>query len=144
MDKRLERVILLMKNNLAYYVYIENINKRKIEKYNVLNAGIVKEIKERTKDVTEKELSAEVVKHILMYHYWSRCEWEIIVTDWPTNISLEELDRLNAEVEKYKKDYNRMPYMLTINLATEEKIDVYSQILLNWDIFINYLWENLK
>lgn len=135
---------MIRKYNLTYYVYVENINKRKIEKYNVLNDGIIEEIIKRTKDCIDKKQFAEEVDHILMYHYWSRSEWEIILTDWPPHIKPDELIKLNMEVEKYQKDYGKEPYSLTINLSTAEKIDVYDQIMMNWNIFIDYVWENLR
>jgi hypothetical protein len=135
---------MLRKYNLAYYVYIENINKRKIEKYNVLNDGIINEILERTKNFKDKISFSEEVEHIIMYHYWSRSEWEIILTDWPPHMKTDELPKLNTEVEKYQKDYGREPYSLTINLSTAEKIDVYDQVMMNWNIFIDYIWENLR
>lgn len=133
------------KYSLTYYVFVENINKKKIEKYNVLNDGILDEFKKRMKEqhITDKRQFAEMAEQVLMYHYWSRSEWEIVLTDWPPHMKLEELAKLNEEVEKYKKDYNREPYSLTINLSTAEKIDVYDQIMMNWNIFIDYVWENL-
>lgn len=91
------------KYNLAYYVYVENINKRKIEKYNVLNDGIVEEILNRTKDI-DKKAFAEELERIIMYHYWARSEWEIILTDWPPHMKVTELAKLNNEVEHYLKD----------------------------------------
>ena len=135
---------MLRKYNLAYYVYIENINKQKIEKYNVLNDGIVEEILKRTKDFTDKKSFSEEVERIIMYHYWSRSEWEVVLTDWPPHMKTDELTKLNNEVERYQKDYGKEPYSLVVNLSTAEKIDVYDQVMMNWNIFIDYIWENLK
>lgn len=132
------------KYNIAYYVYVENINKRKIERYNVLNDGIIEEILSRVDKMTDKESFAAVVEQILMYHYWSRSEWEIILTDWPPHISKEELARLNVEQEAHFKEYGAYPYGHSVSLTTAEKIDVYDQVMLNWNIFIDYVWENLK
>lgn len=132
------------KYSLTYYVYVENINKRKIEKYNVLNDGIIEELLKRVDKFSDKKQFAEVLEQILMYHYWSRSEWEIILTDWPPHMKTEELSKLNSEVDKYQKDYGREPYSLTINLSTAEKIDVYDQVMMNWNIFVDYTWENLK
>lgn len=132
------------KYNIAYYVYVENLNKRKIEKYNVLNDGIVEEVLSRVDKMADKESFAEVVEQILMYHYWSRSEWEIVLTDWPPHISKEELSRLNAEQEAHFKEYGAYPYGHAVNPTVSEKIDVYDQVMLNWNIFIDYAWENLK
>lgn len=135
----------MRKYSLAYYVYVENINRRKIEKYNVLNDAIIDEIIERTKDFPgDKKAFAEQVEQIMMYHYWSRSEWESVLTSWPPNMRLEELIRLNQEVEESQQKYGQEPYALTVSLTTAEKIDVYDQIVMNWNIFIDYAWENLK
>lgn len=136
--------VMARKNSLYYYVYVENINQRTIEKYNVLNDNIVKEIRKRTKGISDKSTFAKIIEQILIYYYRSRAEWEIVLTDWPPHISVNEISRLNQELDFYRKEYNNSPYSLAVNLATEEKIDVYGQVKLNWDIFINYLWENLK
>lgn len=132
------------KYSLTYYVYVENINKRKIEKYNVLNDGIIEELLKRVDKFSDKNQFAEALEQIIMYHYWSRSEWEIILTDWPPHMKTEELFKLNSEVDKYQKDYGHDPYSLTVNLSTAEKIDVYDQVMMNWNIFIDYAWENLK
>lgn len=132
------------KYNLFYYVYRENINRRKIEKYNVLDDYIVNEIVERTKTITCKTLFAEEVKNILRYYFWCRSEHEIILTSWPPHVKYEEILRLNNEIESYQRDFNTEPHSLGVNLTVEEKVDIYSQVMLNWDIFINYVWENLR
>lgn len=134
------------KNNLHYYVYRENLNSRKIEKYNVLNDGVVSEIKKRVKDrhVNDKDNFGEAVRQILMYYYWSRSEYEIILTSWPPYISKEELARLNIDQEDHYKKYGAYLYNNNVNLTVSEKIDIYDQVIMNWNIFIDYLWENLK
>ena len=136
---------MVRKYSLTYYVYVENINKKKIEKYNVLNDGIIDEFKKRIKeqDIVDKKQFSEMVEQVVMYHYWSKSEWEIVLTDWPPHIKLEELSRLNNEVEKYKSNYGHEPYSLTVKLSTSEKIDVYDQIMMNWNIFVDYLWNNM-
>lgn len=135
----------MRKYSLAYYVYVENLNKRKIEKYNVLNDGIIDEILERTKDFPDdKKAFAEQVESILMYHYWARSEWESVLCGWPPNMRIEELTKLNQEVEDTREKCGRDPYALTVNLSTAEKIDVYDQVMMNWNIFIDYAWENLR
>lgn len=46
-------------------------------------------------------------------YYWSKCEWEIILSHWPPRKNAQEL-----------------------------KIDVYDQVMLNWPIFCDYIWAN--
>ncbi len=129
---------------MTYYVYMENFNTKKIEKYNVLNEGIIKEIKERTKGFTNKTRFAEVVNNIMSYYFWARSEYEVVLTSWPSYITSEELDRLNEESKKYQKEYDKRPLRQSVNLTVEEKIDIYDQVKMNWNIFIDYVWENLR
>jgi hypothetical protein len=140
----------MRKYNLSYYVYVENVNKKKIEKYNVLNDGFIEDVLKRIKLIdgdikfTDKKRFAEQVESALMSRYWCKSEWEIILTDWPTHITTDEVSRLNNEVDDYKKEYGKDPYSLCVNLRTEEKIDVYDQVMMNWNIFIDYFWECLQ
>ena len=133
-----------MKNKLAYYVYVGNFNKKTIEKYNVLSDHIVKAIKAKTKGFEDKQAFSEAIKQVIMYHFWAKCEWEVVITDWPTHIDIDEVTRLQKELEEYREKWEQDPYSLGVRLKVAEKIDVYKQVEMNWDIFINYLWDNLK
>lgn len=99
---------------LEWNVYIDDINKRKIIIFNVFkHYSFCEDLKEIIKKCkTIKDFSTEL-KRICMYYFWSKCEYEIILTCFP-------------KWDKFK----------------EEKIDVYSQLNLNWDKFVNYIWEN--
>ena len=105
----------MMKNKLVYNVYQEDINNRSIVVRNIFdNSSFLNMIWEAKKAFGE-DFSAfsEKVKNALMYFYWSKCEYEIILSGWPP-----------------KDDFKK------------KKIDVYEQVMLNWDLFIKYLWEN--
>ena len=130
--------------NLTWNVFVEDSNRKEIKTYNVLNAGIMAEIRKRTKNIKKKVDFEAEVKSILMYYYWSKCEWEIIITSWPTHISIEELNRLKAELKEHVVKYRNVPIGLCPRLDVGEKIDVFKQIEINWDIFIDYLWNNLN
>lgn len=133
-----------MNKNLTWNVFIEDRNSEDIKLYNVLNTGIVEEIKNRTLGINDKEQFAEEVKSVLMYHYWSRSEWEIVLTDWVPHITVIEFDRLSDELDSYRAKWDKNPYKLSVNLATGKKVDVWDQVQLNWNHFIDYLWNNLK
>lgn len=136
------------KSNLQYFVYVEDSNRREIKKYNVLNATIITEIETKLKNLkgllVSKAEFEKVVDSVLLYYYWCKSEWEVIITDWPPHIEVKELDRLVDDVKTHRETYNTLPYAVTPNLRTAEKVSVYDQIKLNWDIFINYLWEGLN
>ena len=100
---------------MEWNVYVENFNTRRIEKYNIFkHYSFLKDCVKfaKIKDITKQEF-AEKVKRSLSYFFWCKCEWEIILSAWPP-----------------REDFR------------EEKIDVYSQVCLNFDIFIDYLWNH--
>jgi len=99
-----------MKWNVYYY----NVNKQKIETYNIFEHGsFVYYIEEAIKEYNDKESFAEQLKRELRYYFWSKAEWEIIISPWCGNKNPDEI-----------------------------KIDVYDQVMLNWNIFVDYVWEN--
>ena len=87
------------------------------------------------------EKFAEEVRKSLQYCYWSRSEYETIITSWPPYIESEELDRLNKEKETHLEKYGNF-YREVVELNVSHKIDIYTQIMMNWDRFIDYIWNN--
>ena len=99
-----------MKWNVYYY----NINKQKVESYNIFeHRKFVYYVGKALQECEEKEIFIERLKRELSYYFWSKSEWELIISPWCGNKYPEEL-----------------------------KIDVYDQVMLNWDIFAEYVWEN--
>ena len=98
---------------LEWNAYYYNINQRKIEKFNIFYHSsfrqdiekILKKNKERTKDAEEEILRS------LMYYYWSKAEWEILLCPW--------IGENNNEM----------------------KISVYEQLMLNWNQFLDYIFK---
>ena len=99
---------------LEWNVIHFDVNKKCFATYNVLSNYIIKEIVDQTKKITSKDLFAEEVRHIMMYHFWSKCEWEMVLREWTGSPNKKEL-----------------------------KVDVYDQLTLNWKRFVDYLWDNL-
>ena len=102
---------------LEWNVYVGNFNAKKIETHNVFHhTRFVEDCRAAAKKYKgDKAAFAEEVRHSLMYYYWSKCEWEVIISHWPP-------------VQRFQST----------------KVDVYDQVMLNWDRFIDYLWENRK
>ena len=99
-----------------YNVYIEDVNHNVFESYNIFeHSSFVEDLKDNIKKNGDnrKEFD-EKLKSIIRYYFWSKCEWEIIVS------SLIFTDRTKPK-----------------------KVDAYDQIMLNWKIFENYIWENI-
>ena len=84
---------------------------------------------------------ANYIRESLQYYYWSKCEYETIITSWPPYIESEELDRINQEKEETLKA-GRKFYRTAVNTNVSHKIDIYTQVMMNWDRFIDYIWTN--
>ena len=105
------------KSRVVWNVIYGDFNARRIRTYNVFDhyGFVVSCQKNAKKNKDNKEAFAEDLKRDLMYYFWSKCEWEVIVSQWPP------------------KDDGR-----------DAKIDVYDQIKMNWDRFLDYTWEHRK
>ena len=138
----------MSKESLCWNVFIESNSKILI--YNIFNHdffmndlfNLKKQLKKEGKE-DDFATFEDSVKRSLMYFYWSKFEWEIVLTSFPPYIDSEELDRLVKERDERLKKYENF-YRECTNLECYKKVDVYSQINLNWNQFINYLWENRK
>lgn len=116
----------MKKNNLTWNVYICNNNEIKI--YNIFNhSNFMKDlIKIKTHDMNEFE---KEIKKLLQYFFCCKAEWEITITSFPVYTT----DK--------KNDSNAIRNL--ISLDVEQKVNVYDQILLNWNSFLTYLWRAL-
>ena len=130
---------------MIWNVYRENANTKKIEVYNIFDhASFKRDVQEAYATCKTQKEFVEKLKRTLMYYFWSKCEWEVIITDWPTHVSVAEVERMSAEIAKYEADYGHKPYSTGVNLKVAEKVDVYDQVMLNWESFVNYIWFALE
>lgn len=144
---------------LVWNAYIENINRREIETYNIFNhRGFYEDLYK----VTQKYKTAskvaikpaeskkcleefkENLRHTLLYYFWSKCEWEIVMTSWPTYIEPSELQRLNAAFLADTTKYGHEPRVLDVDLKVGEKVDVYDQVMSNFEPFTEYVLTHIK
>lgn len=100
---------------LEWNVYYFNFNRKKIEKFNVFShCGFLddcKKIARKHKD--DKLLFTEALKRSLMYYFWARCEWEVVICGYPDGY-----------------------------FDIMRKVDVYEQVMGNWEHFSNYVWDH--
>ena len=86
--------ITIMKKTIKPFNVINfEINSNKFEAYNIM-PYLVDCYKKERKDklpVTFDEFK-EFVESKSMYMYWSRCEYEIILSDWPNNNHSKKID----------------------------------------------------
>ena len=101
--------------SLVWNVFRYDINKRKIVTYNIFNhASFVEDIMKMKKNNASTVDFKDRLKQVLMYYFWAKCEYEVIVSAWPPNENVPE-----------------------------QKIDAYSQVMMNFDTFYRYLYSNL-
>lgn len=123
-------------NELTWNAYIEDRNANTIKVFNIFNifrfiSGV---IKANNKYKNDFEFLKEV-RSSLMYAFGSKSEYEVIITSWPPYIEKEEFERLTKEDIKYRT---------WLNLSMGEKIDIYNQVMINWEAFKLYLLTNRK
>ena len=92
---------------------IANI-KKVLDKHNVDYSKLTKQFKQHAYRDIAFEAYEQILDRECMYNYWSKCEWEVIVSAWPPR-----------------------------NDGSDKKIDVYSQLKANWEQFKNIVIEDL-
>lgn len=103
---------------LKWNVYVYSFNSRQIVTFNIFDHGRFKDdvLKIPKKiGLDDFNLFKEQLRRELMYYYWCKCEWEIIISPWPTHDNDPEI-----------------------------KVDVYNQVMLNFDIFAEYVFNTLR
>jgi len=120
---------------MTWNVYIQDANRKEIKVFNIFdhysfNEEVQKLLKE---NLTYDEFS-EKLNRTAQYYFWSKAEYEIVITSWVPHIDNEELNRLNFEREK------RRTYRYYVNLDVDEKVDIYDQLHLNWEQFCKYVY----
>lgn len=98
---------------LYWYVFKYDINAGKIVRYNIFShGGFMKEVNELRDKEIDKETFEKEVNSSLMYYFWAKSEYEVVISSWP-------------------------------NQDVDIKVDIYEQVKSNWNVFINYLWNEL-
>ena len=128
------------KKVLEWNVFRHDINNKKIVKYNVFDhSSFLASVKKLRKD---KDTFSEQLRREAQYYFWSKSEHEIIITSWPAYISKEEYERITKEVTSIESR-DRIFRVVNIVPTIGSKIDIYEQLMLNWDNFVEYTWNKL-
>ncbi len=92
------------------------MNKQEITTFNIFDHySFNEDVKKYLKKCKDKTEFTKELKSSLMYYFWSKSEYEILIYPWCGGQNTKEI-----------------------------KIDVYSQIMLNWDKFVDYVWSFRK
>lgn len=120
---------------MIWNVFYFDVNKKKIIVRNLFEMSITfngdfEKFKYTQQGNTTREDFERQLKLILMYTFWCRRDYEIAMSDlcW-TYPDATDGDKLR-EYDHYEK--------------TATKVDVYSQVMANWDRFVDYVWKEVK
>ena len=103
-----------MTSNLEWNVFYYSINSQKIIEFNIFeHSDFLKDDEEWLKQCENKDNFPKDIKSSLMYYFWAKSEYEIIISARCGGNGKEAV-----------------------------KIAIYHQIIMNWDKFIDYLWRS--
>ena len=126
----------------SWNVFVENVNKRTIVTFDIFShIAFTRKVLSSLRSTENKEEFAQELKRILRYFYWAKAEWEVIITSWPAYVDVEEFEKVGKELEERKKNSPFELKRLTITPSIGKKVDIYEQIMLNFHVFLNYLWN---
>lgn len=128
---------------MRWNVFVNDVNLGKIKEYDIFgHRSFVKDVSELLKQDLSREEFAEKLRREVQYYFWAKSEHEVVITSWPPYIDGAELDRLSVEYESYNQRWGHYPYKLDVRLDVGEKIDIYRQVMLNFDVFCDYVWKH--
>lgn len=128
---------------MKWNVFCEDINKNKIVEFDIFQHGrFKKDIEELLKENISKKEFEEKLDNNLRYYFWCKSEYEVVLTSWPPYLTKEELLLTNDKFLKQCEKYGDKVCKVNIKPEIAEKIDIYQQVKLNWDVFVEYVWSN--
>jgi hypothetical protein len=132
--------------NVKYY----NINKQTIEDYNPLK-HYDDWIKKQKKKCTTKTEFAEVFKREMMWRFWCKAEWELVITKeedgsiwlipWvgcrtPDDVKINITNDNSFDWKGFAEEHiDKQIY------GNRAKIDVYDQLQWRWSELVDYIWH---
>ena len=126
-----------------------DVNAQVIKQYDVLKyrEDYIKKLK---KQCTTKEEFAQKLKSEILYHYWSRAEYELIIEKaedgriwllpWcgcyePEKVKIDVTDKTDFDWKGFADKHINPKY------SNDAKIDIYNQLIYRFDDFVDYCWN---
>ena len=101
---------------MHWYVLMYNMNSKMINTYDVFDhSGFYNDVKKLLVSDLGVDDFKEKLRRSFQYWFWCRCEFEVLVCGWSPS---------HKDVEK--------------------KIDIYEQVMLNWDVFVDYVFNYME
>lgn len=138
---------------MQWKVYYHNFNRNLIGPYDLFVHGKFPEyIRKHIEKCKTKEEFADKVKSELMYYFWSKCEWEVLLVRENDRIIIKPWIGCGEEVSLDVTDAEDFDWVGFYDKATKirvvrdgaVKIDVYDQVMFKFNDFVDYCWEHRK
>ena len=101
---------------MEWNVFYHDSNKQEIITFNIFKHYAFNDnVQKLLKKYKDKNEFAEKLKRELMYYFWSKSEYEIIISPWCGGRDTKDI-----------------------------KVDIYTQVMNNWSIFLEYVWNSKK
>lgn len=128
---------------MVWSVFYNDVNACKIVPFNIFrHKSFAEDVETLLKSDASMADFMEKLRQILSYYFRGKCEYEQTVCSWPVYIDGEELMRANNEYEGYNIKYGHYPYKINIEPDICEKYSIYDQVMLNFEIFCDYVWAH--
>ena len=112
---------------MVWNVYCSGFDCGDIKIYNIFQLeDFSVSVKKLLKEINDKKEFAQKLDSECFYYFCSKVEYEIGICCLPSCLS----------------DKEKCKIYLSALLGDVKKIDIYSQIKLNWDVFVDYVWRN--
>lgn len=140
---------------MKWMAYYYSINRDEIKEFNIFDYRRFREdVQKLAKKRIKKEDFKESLRKEVLYYFWSKCEWELVIEVAENNhIFLKpwcgclEPDKVKVNITDDKsfdwKGFAEKHISQQI-YNNEAKIDVYDQVLYTWEDFSEYVWKNRK
>lgn len=119
---------------MQWNVFLNDPNNKSIKEWNIFtHQSFAQDINAALNKCVSKSDFERQCRSSALYHFWSKSEYEVVITSWPPYITREEAAQFKSdELPKYRA---------AIELETGSKISVFNQLWINWDAFVSYCWS---
>ena len=114
-----------MREDMEWNVIVESFNSKKIMTYNIFNHGRFRDDLEDNYKHNKNDYDAfcKQLNRDLMYYFWSKCEWEVIVSGWP-NSDIEKKIDVYDQVIQNKDIFFKYTWDMCHARKNAKKVDI--------------------
>lgn len=136
--------------SLKWFAYMMGVKPGDFEAYNIFEHGrFFEAVSKQLKACDTKEEFADKLRSELMYYFWSKCEYEVLIEEKDGRIVMKpwagykdfKLDVTDNQDFDWRGFYKEKRKEQTGECI---KIDVYDQVMYRYDEFVDYVWNSRK